>query len=110
MGAPSSASPLPAAAAPRGGKGGFAGGGTPLSSDLFSMLNMDDDEFDSMFGPSDTSKNPFAADMLDDPIFSERGSKTKVCVLCVVCMCLCVVARYAPGCLACSLYVFPCVR
>ena len=107
---PSSKSPSPAPATPRGGTGGSAGGGTPLSSELFSMLNMDDDEFDSMFGPSDTSKNPFAADMLDDPIFSQRGGKNKVRVLCVVCMYLCVVCVYALGCLVCSRHVCTCVR
>ena len=31
-----------------------------------------------MFGPDASSANPFAADMADDPIFSERGGKRKM--------------------------------
>ncbi len=40
------------------------------------MLNMEDDEFDALFGPtSGGTKNPFADEIEGDPIFSERGGK-----------------------------------
>ena len=37
------------------------------------MLNMADDEFDALFGPTSGAKNPFADEIEGDPIFSERG-------------------------------------
>ena len=46
-----------------------------MNSELFSMLNMEDDEFDALFGPTSGAKNPFADEIEGDPIFSERGGK-----------------------------------
>ncbi len=60
-----------------GGRSAAGSGGTPLDDDLFSMLNMEDDEFDSLFGPTGGA-NPLAAEMAEDAIFSERGRRSSV--------------------------------